>query len=88
MVTITTKVLEPAPVPRYVIWRVNTFSGPQTNGVKHFQDFAELLEVPGDDVEVLIAQSASAHNFDSANLLTIPYQFLVETTVLPDFQVT
>jgi hypothetical protein len=56
--------------------------------MKHFQDFADLLEVPGDGVEFLIAQSASAHNFDNSFLLTIPYQFLVETTVLPDFNVS
>jgi hypothetical protein len=88
VVTITTKVLEPTPSPQYVIWRVKTFTGPQSSGIKHFQDFADLLEVPGDGVEVLIAQSASAHNFDPAFLLTIPYQFLVETTVLPDFNVS
>lgn len=88
VVTITTKVLEPTPSPQYVIWRVKTFTGPQSSGIKHFQDFADLLEVPGDGVEVLIAQSASSHNFDPAFLLTIPYQFLVETTVLPDFNVS
>jgi hypothetical protein len=88
VVTITTKVLEPSPSPHYVIWRVTTFTGHQSSGMKHFQDFADLLEVPGDGVEVLIAQSASSHNFDPAFLLTIPYQFLVETTVLPDFSVS
>ena len=88
VVTITTKVLEPTPSPQYVIWRVKTFTGPQSSGIKHFQDFADLLEVPADGVEVLIAQSASSHNFDPAFLLTIPYQFLVETTVLPDFNVS
>jgi len=88
VVTITTKVLEPTPSPKYVIWRVKTFTGPQSSGIKHFQDFADLLEVPGDGVEVLIAQSASTHNFDPAFLLTIPYQFLVETTVMPDFNVS
>jgi hypothetical protein len=88
VVTITTKVLEPKPSPQYVIWRVKTFTGPQSSGIKHFQDFADLLEVPGDGVEVLIAQSASSHNFNPAFLLTIPYQFLVETTVLPDFNVS
>jgi hypothetical protein len=88
VVTITTKVLEPTPSPQYVIWRVKTFTGPQTSGIKHFQDFADLLEVPADGVEILIAQSASSHNFDPAFLLTIPYQFLVETTILPDFNVS
>jgi hypothetical protein len=88
VVTITTKVLEPKPSPQYVIWRVKTFTGQQLSGIKHFQDFADLLEVPGDGVEILIAQSASSHNFDPAFLLTIPYQFLVETTVLPDFNVS
>jgi len=88
VVTITTKVLEPSPSPHYAIWRVKTFTGRQSSGLKHFQDFADLLEVPGDGVEVLIAQSASAHNFDPAFLLTIPYQFLVETTVLPQFNVS
>src|SRR5205085_3839043 len=66
VVTITTKVLEPKPSPQYVIWRVKTFTGQQSSGVKHFQDFADLLEVPGDGVEILIAQSASSHNFDPA----------------------
>jgi len=88
VVTITTKVLEPKPFPHYVIWRVKTFTGNQSSGMIHFQDFADLLEVPGDGVEVLIAQSASSHNFDKAFLLTIPYQFLVETTVLPEFDVS
>jgi hypothetical protein len=88
VVTITTKVLEPTPTPQYVIWRVKTFTGQQPSGIKHFQDFADLLEVPANGVEVLIAQSASAHNFDPKFLLTIPYQFLVETTVLPDFNVS
>src|SRR5947209_8694515 len=74
VVTITTKVLEPTPSPQYVIWRVKTFTGPQSSGIKHFQDFADLLEVPGDGVEILIAQSASSRNFDPAFLLTIPYQ--------------
>ena len=85
VVTITTKVLEPTPTPRYVIWRVKTFTGHQPSGMKHFQDFADLLEVPGDGVEVLIAQSASSHNFDPNFLLNIPYQFLVESTILPQF---
>jgi len=88
VVTITTKVLEPSPVARYVIWRVKTYTGPQSSGMKHFQDFADLLEVPGDGVEVLIAQSASSHNFDRAFLLTIPYQFLIESTVEPAFVLT
>jgi hypothetical protein len=88
VVTITTKVLEPSPSPHYAIWRVKTFTGRQASGMKHFQDFADLLEVPGDGVEFLIAQSASAHNFDPGFLLTIPYQFLVETTVLPLFSVS
>lgn len=88
VVTITTKVLEPSPSPHYAIWRVKTFTGRQTNGMKHFQDFSDLLEVPGDGVEFLIAQSASAHNFDPAFLLTIPYQFLVETTILPLFSIS
>ncbi len=85
VVTITTKVLEPAPSPHYVIWRVKTFTGQQSSGMKHFQDFSDLLEVPGDGVEVLIAQSASSHNFDPNFLLTIPYQFLIESTVVPQF---
>jgi hypothetical protein len=88
VVTITTKVLEPIPSPHYVIWRVKTFTGHQSHGLKHFEDFADLLEVPGDGVEVLIAQSASAHNFDPAFPLTIPYQFLVESTALPQFIVS
>jgi|GEM_PF-2854854 len=88
VVTITTKVLEPTPTPSYVIWRVKTFTGHQSSGMKHFQDFSDLLEVPGDGVEVLIAQSASSHNFDPNFLLTIPYQFLVESTVLPQFVLT
>jgi hypothetical protein len=88
VVTITTKVLEPTPAPQYVIWRVTTFTGRQSSGIKHFQDFADLLEVPADGVEILIAQSASSHNFDPKFLLTIPYQFLIETTVLPDFNVS
>jgi hypothetical protein len=97
VVTITTKVLQP-PCPsepptqsgpaRYIIWRVRTFTGRQSSGMKHFQDFADLLEVPGDGVELLIAQSASSHNFDRASLLTIPYQFLIESTVAPQFSVS
>ncbi len=97
VVTITTKVLEP-PCPavaggtrgpaRYVIWRVKTYADQQSSGMKHFQDFADLLEVPGDGVELLIAQGASAHNFDTAVLLTIPYQFLVESTILPQFSLS
>src|SRR6185295_8435530 len=43
VVTITTKVLEPKPSPQYVIWRVKTFTGHQSSGIKHFQDFADLL---------------------------------------------
>jgi len=88
VVTITTKVLEPTPSPSYVIWRVKTFTGRQSSGMKHFQDFTDLLEVPGDGVELLIAQSASSHNFDPNFLLTIPYQFLVESTILPQFVLT
>jgi hypothetical protein len=97
VVTITTKVLEPpcsskqpgtGGFPRYVIWRVKTFTGHQSSGMKHFQEFADLLEVPGDGVELLIAQSASSHNFDKAFLLTIPYQFLVESTIEPQFSLT
>ena len=96
VVTITTKVLEPpcstpggtGGSPRYVIWRVKTFTGHQSSGMKHFQEFADLLEVPGDGVELLIAQSASSHNFDTAFLLTIPYQFLVESTIAPQFNLS
>jgi len=96
VVTITTKVLEPPCISAtqqgsggsYVIWRVKTFTGHQHSGMKHFQEFADLLEVPGDGVELLIAQSASSHNFDRAFLLTIPYQFLVESTSEPQFILT
>ena len=93
VVTITTKVLEPpcakATPPgsggSYVIWRTKIFTGRQCSGLKSFEDIADLLEVPGDGVELLICQSASAHSFDSAFLLTIPYQFLVQSTVAPAF---
>jgi hypothetical protein len=88
VVTITTKVLEPTPTPRYVVWRVKTFTGVQVSGMKHFQDFADLLEVPGDGVEILIAQSASENAFNPSTLLSIPYQFLIESTTLPDFALT
>jgi hypothetical protein len=88
VVTITTMVLEPSPTPHYVIWRVKTFAGHQSSGMKHFQEFTDLLEVPGDGVEILIAQSASAANFDPTQLLNIPYQFLVESTTAPQFTVT
>ncbi len=94
VVTITTKLLEQTwklggPIPlledHWIIWRVKTFSGPQADGIKHLQDFADILELPGDGVEILITQSASASDFDPKSLITIPYQFVVESIAKPVF---
>jgi hypothetical protein len=88
VVTITTKVLEvvvPMKVENWIIWRVKTFTGEQTDGIKHFQDFADVLELPGDGVEILIGQSASASDFDPTGLIEIPYQFVVESITEPQF---
>ena len=90
VVTITTKVLEeliPLKLVNWIIWRVKTFTGQQADGIKHFQEFADVLELPGDGVEILIGQSASASNFDPADLIEIPYQFVVESITKPEFTV-
>jgi hypothetical protein len=97
VVTITTKVLEPGcpsdstTSPQggtYKIWRTKVFCGAQQcEGLKHFVDFAGLLEVPGDGVQLLICQSASESSFHPGDLLTIPYQFLAESTTQPAFTV-
>ena len=90
VVTIITKVLEefiPLKLVNWVIWRVKTFTGQQADGIKHFQEFADVLELPGDGVEILIGQSASASNFDPADLIEIPYQFVVESITKPEFTV-
>jgi len=96
VVTITTKLLEqtliivgkfPVLQDHWIIWRVKTFSGPQVYGIKHLQDFADILELPGDGVEILITQAASASDFDPKSLITIPYQFVIESITKPSFTV-
>jgi len=90
VVTITTKLLEVTAairVDNWIIWRVKTFTGQQADGIKHFQDFADILEVPGDGVEILMGQSASASDFDPKALIEIPYQFVVESITEPQFTV-
>ena len=90
VVTITTKVLEeliPLKLVNWIIWRVKTFTGQQADGIKHFQEFADVLELPGDGIEILIGQSASASNFDPTGLIEIPYQFVVESITKPEFTI-
>jgi len=80
VVTITTKVLEeliPLKLVNWIIWRVKTFTGQQ----------ADVLELPGDGIEILIGQSASASNFDPTGLIEIPYQFVVESITKPEFTI-
>jgi len=43
--------------------------------------------LPGDGIEILIGQSASASNFDPTGLIEIPYQFVVESITKPEFTV-
>ena len=89
VVTITTRVgrLDVALTSpfAYSNWRVKTYTGQQMIGMKHFQDFADIQEIPADGVEVLICQSASADDFKTS--IQIPFWFVIESTTVPNYTV-
>jgi len=62
---------------KWKILKTKIYQGKQADGIKHFEDFAGVSELPCDGFLVEIAQSASHDNW--ATPITIPWEFIVES---------